>query len=112
MNLSDLAKKAEAAKNKTTSHVKNHLIAYACGAASVACFGAGKFETKQFIGDDGHPGIEVVGAADEMRATAGIALGSVAACSAFMNVLRRMTEQDKKDAAMKKFLEQKLQNNR
>ena len=98
MNLSDLAKKAEAAKNKTTSHVKNHLIAYACGAASVACFGAGKFETKQ--------------SADKMRAPAGIALGSVAACSAFMNVLRRMTEQDKKDAAMKKILEQKLQNNR
>lgn len=112
MNLSDLAKKAEDVKSKTSAHVKNHLVAYACGAASVACFAGGKFETKEIIGPDGHPGIEVVGAADKLRATAGIALGSVAACSAFMNVLRRISEQEKKDAAMKKIIEKKMQNNR
>ncbi len=100
MKLNELSKKAEAVKNAATSHLKKNMIAYACGGAAVACLAGGKFETKEFIGDDGHPGVEIVGWKDKLRATGAIALGSVAAGAAFMNVLRKMESEQKKDKAV------------
>lgn len=110
MNLNDLSKKAEAVKNATVSHVKNNVVAYACGAAAVASLVGGKFETKEFIGDDGHPGVEIVGWKDQMRAGSAVILGSIAAGAVFMNVLRRMNEEQKnakaQEAARMKILKE------
>lgn len=99
MNLNDLSKKAEAAKNATVAHVKNNIVAYTCGAAAVASLAGGKFETKEFIGDDGHSGVEIVGWKDNLRVGGAVILGSVAAGAVFMNVLRRMNEEHKRDQA-------------
>lgn len=99
MNLNDLSKKAEAVKNATVSHVKNNVVAYACGAAAVASLAGGKFETKEFIGWK-----------DQMRAGGAVILGSIAAGAVFMNVLRRMNEEQKnaraQEAAKMKMLKE------
>lgn len=103
----DLNKLAEKAKNaKLASHIKNNLVAYACGAVAVACVGNGKFKTSEFIGDDGHAGVKIEGAADNARALGGLAFGSVAACSVFLKTLRKMENANKSnDIAKLKMME-------
>ncbi len=98
----DLNRLAEKAKNvKLAAHVKNNLVAYACGAAAVACFGNGKFEARKIVGDDGHAGVAIEGVADNARALGVVTFGSVAACSVFMKTLRRMENQNKSNDVLK-----------
>lgn len=101
MDLDKLAEKA-----KSASHIKNNLVAYACGAAAVACLGSGKFQTTEFVADDGHAGLKIEGVADNVRALGGVVFGSVAACSVFFNTLRKMEHANKsKDIAKLKMME-------
>ena len=76
----DLKQKAAQVKN----HLKNHVVAYACGAGAVALAASGNIKAESYIGPDGHEGIRVT----EGKAHVAVAL--------FMGALRKFNEDVKK----------------
>lgn len=86
----DLKRKAAQVKN----HLKNHVVAYACGAGAVALAASGNIKAESYIGPDGHEGIRVT--EGKAHVAGALALGSVASVALFMGALRKFNEDVKK----------------